>query len=136
MREVQGGIITSALFIMAFSMSGLLRAVLHYISPLTVAVNIGIVGLSLYSSGMRCAHFLDFIDLNGFGPSPIPSLEVPHYKTRGFTEGIQLKKNCHGVLQPMASHPHSVLPRPCSSFSERWSCSPHIACPGLCLCDV
>ena len=53
MREVQGGIITSALFIMFFSMSGLLRAVLHYISPLTVAVNIGIVGLSLYSSGMR-----------------------------------------------------------------------------------
>ena len=53
MREVQGGIITSALFIMAFAMSGLLRAVLHYISPLTVAVNIGIVGLSLYSSGFR-----------------------------------------------------------------------------------
>ena len=53
MREVQGGIITSAFFIMFFSMSGLLRAVLHYISPLTVAVNIGIVGLSLYSSGMR-----------------------------------------------------------------------------------
>ncbi|CAK0786722.1 hypothetical protein CVIRNUC_009936 [Coccomyxa viridis] len=51
MREVQGGVITSALFIMAFAMSGLLRAVLHYISPLTVAVNIGIVGLSLYSSG-------------------------------------------------------------------------------------
>ena len=55
MREVQGGIITSALFIMAFAMSGLLRAVLHYISPLTVAVNIGIVGLSLYSSGFRSA---------------------------------------------------------------------------------
>lgn len=55
MREVQGGIIASALFIMFFSMSGLLRAVLRYISPLTVAVNIGIVGLSLYSSGMRCA---------------------------------------------------------------------------------
>ena len=53
MREVQGGIIASAFFIMFFSVSGLLRAVLRYISPLTVAVNIGIVGLSLYSSGMR-----------------------------------------------------------------------------------
>ncbi|CAL5222118.1 g4434 [Coccomyxa viridis] len=52
MREVQGGIIASAFFIMFFSVSGLLRAVLRYISPLTVAVNIGIVGLSLYSSGM------------------------------------------------------------------------------------
>ena len=53
MREVQGGIIASAFFIMFFSISGLLRGVLRYISPLTVAVNIGIVGLSLYSSGMR-----------------------------------------------------------------------------------
>lgn len=35
MREVQGGIIASAFFIMFFSMSGLLRAVLHFISPIT-----------------------------------------------------------------------------------------------------
>ncbi len=35
MREVQGGVIGSAFFIMFFSMSGLLRAVLHYISPIT-----------------------------------------------------------------------------------------------------
>ena len=77
------GILPSELFIMVFSSSGLLRAVLHYISLLTVAVNIGIVGLSLHSSGMRCAHFLDFIGLNGFGPSPVPGLEVPYFKTRG-----------------------------------------------------
>ena len=53
MREVQGGIIGSAFIIMAFALSGLLRAVLHYISPITVAVNIAIVGLSLYGSGFR-----------------------------------------------------------------------------------
>lgn len=35
MREVQGGIIASAFFIMFFSMSGLLRAMLHFISPIT-----------------------------------------------------------------------------------------------------
>ncbi|CAL8465374.1 g4910 [Coccomyxa elongata] len=51
MREVQGGIIASAFFIMFFSMSGLLHAMLHFISPITVAVNIAIVGLSLYASG-------------------------------------------------------------------------------------
>jgi xanthine/uracil permease len=55
MREVQGGIIGSAFIIMAFALSGLLRAVLHYISPLTVAVNIAIVGLSLFASGFRRA---------------------------------------------------------------------------------
>ena len=35
MREVQGGIIASAFFVMFFSMSGLLRAMLHFISPIT-----------------------------------------------------------------------------------------------------
>lgn len=35
MREVQGGIIASAFFVIFFALSGLLRAVLHYISPIT-----------------------------------------------------------------------------------------------------
>ena len=35
MREVQGGIIASSFFIIFFALSGLLRAVLHYISPIT-----------------------------------------------------------------------------------------------------
>ena len=35
MREVQGGIIASSFFVIFFALSGLLRAVLHYISPIT-----------------------------------------------------------------------------------------------------
>ncbi|KAK9835389.1 hypothetical protein WJX81_006828 [Elliptochloris bilobata] len=51
MRELQGGIIASSLFIIFLGISGLLTAILRFITPITVAVNIAIVGLSLYGSG-------------------------------------------------------------------------------------
>jgi nucleobase transporter 1/2 len=54
MREVQGAVIGSGFIVFFIGVSGLLRVCLHYISPLTVAANIGIVGLSslsLYNVG-------------------------------------------------------------------------------------
>lgn len=51
MRELQGGIVGSSFFIMAIGASGILSLLLQTISPITVAANISIVGLSLYSVG-------------------------------------------------------------------------------------
>lgn len=55
MREVQGAVIGSGLIVFFIGVSGLLRVCLHYISPITVAANIGIVGLSLYTVGFAGA---------------------------------------------------------------------------------
>lgn len=51
MREISGGIIGSALIIFGIGFSGLLKVVLKYISPITVAANIAVVGLVLYNVG-------------------------------------------------------------------------------------
>lgn len=51
MRELQGGIIGSAVFVVLIGSSGLLNWLLRFISPITVAANICIVGLSLYGAG-------------------------------------------------------------------------------------
>ena len=55
MREVQGAIIGSGLIVFLIGVSGLLRLILKYISPITVAANIGIVGLALYNVGFAGA---------------------------------------------------------------------------------
>lgn len=51
MRVLQGGILASGLMIAAIGATGLLSALLHTISPITVAANIAIVGLSLFNVG-------------------------------------------------------------------------------------
>ncbi|KAK9829197.1 hypothetical protein WJX72_004442 [[Myrmecia] bisecta] len=53
MRELQGGIIGSALIILFIGASGILGLILQFISPITVAANIGIVGLALYNVGFN-----------------------------------------------------------------------------------
>ena len=116
------GILPSMLFSMVLSLSGLLRAVLHYISPLTVAVNSGIVGLSIHSSRVRCVRTFRLHRCSGFGASPIPSLKSPHFKMKEFKGSFTAEEDCRGVLQPAASQQHSVLPGPCGSFSKSLSC--------------
>lgn len=51
MREVQGGIIGSGLIVMCIGLTGIIRPVLRAISPITVAANIGVLGLALYNVG-------------------------------------------------------------------------------------
>eukprot|EP00878_Enallax_costatus_P011584 GHUV01012092.1.p1 GENE.GHUV01012092.1~~GHUV01012092.1.p1 ORF type:complete len:539 (+),score=86.91 GHUV01012092.1:909-2525(+) len=51
MREVQGGIIGSGLIVMLIGLTGIIRPVLRAISPITVAANIGVLGLALYAVG-------------------------------------------------------------------------------------
>ncbi|KAF8056380.1 NAT1 [Scenedesmus sp. PABB004] len=51
MREVQGGIIGSGLIVMLIGATGLIQPVLRAISPITVAANIGVLGLALYAVG-------------------------------------------------------------------------------------
>eukprot|EP00884_Botryococcus_braunii_P002860 jgi/Botrbrau1/12575/Bobra.0169s0108.1 len=53
MRQLSGAVISSAVFVWFIGFSGLLGVVLHYISPITVAANIAIVGLSLYEVGFN-----------------------------------------------------------------------------------
>lgn len=51
MRVLQGGILAPGVMIAAIGATGLLSALLHTISPITVAANIAIVGLSLFNVG-------------------------------------------------------------------------------------
>ena len=54
-REVSGGVIASSAVIVALAASGALRLVLPLVSPLTVAVNIAVIGLALYGAGVPAA---------------------------------------------------------------------------------
>ncbi|WIA39456.1 hypothetical protein OEZ86_005555 [Tetradesmus obliquus] len=51
MREVQGGVIGSGLIILLVGATGIVRPLLRALGPITVAANIGVLGLALYSSG-------------------------------------------------------------------------------------
>lgn len=51
MRLISGGIIGSSFFVMFIGGSGLLTLILNWISPITVAANICVVGLALYTVG-------------------------------------------------------------------------------------
>jgi solute carrier family 23 (nucleobase transporter), member 1 len=54
-REVSGAVIASSLLIFLIAFTGLLGLILPFISPITVASNIAVVGLALYSSGIPAA---------------------------------------------------------------------------------
>ncbi|EFN51042.1 hypothetical protein CHLNCDRAFT_141545 [Chlorella variabilis] len=51
MRELQGGIIGSALIALGLALFGIFLWMLQHLSPITIGVNISILGLSLYSAG-------------------------------------------------------------------------------------
>ncbi|KAK9789229.1 hypothetical protein WJX73_005194 [Symbiochloris irregularis] len=51
MRLISGGIVGSSFFIMFIGGSGILSLIIHWISPITVAANIAVVGLALYTAG-------------------------------------------------------------------------------------
>lgn len=50
MREIQGAIIFGALFEMIFAITGLIGFLTKYITPLTVAPAISMIGLSLFKN--------------------------------------------------------------------------------------
>lgn len=54
-REVSGAVIASSLLIFLIAATGALSLILPLISPITVASNIAVVGLALYSSGIPAA---------------------------------------------------------------------------------
>ena len=54
-REVSGAVIASSLLIFLIAFTGVLGFILPLISPITVAANIAVVGLALYSSGIPAA---------------------------------------------------------------------------------
>ncbi|KAI7844268.1 hypothetical protein COHA_002066 [Chlorella ohadii] len=51
MRVLQGGIIGSALIALGLALLGIFYWLLQHLSPITIGVNISILGLSLYNSG-------------------------------------------------------------------------------------
>lgn len=53
MRELQGAIIGAAAFQVFIGYSGLMGLLLRFISPVTIAPTIALVGLSLFSAGPR-----------------------------------------------------------------------------------
>ena len=53
MTEVQGGIIGSGLIVAGIGLTGLIIPLLKIISPITVAANIGVLGLGLYGAGQQ-----------------------------------------------------------------------------------
>jgi hypothetical protein len=61
MREVQGAIIGSGFLVFLIGATGILRLILKLISPITVAANIGIVGLALYGAGFNSEHLLHLL---------------------------------------------------------------------------
>lgn len=54
-REVSGAVIASSLLVFLIAATGTLGLILPLISPITVASNIAVVGLALYSSGIPAA---------------------------------------------------------------------------------
>jgi xanthine/uracil permease len=56
MREVQGGIIGSGLIVAGIGITGLIIPLLKIISPITVAANIGVLGLGLYAAGGKSSE--------------------------------------------------------------------------------